>query len=370
MRPCGRRSTRRKFPGKTVSDDLPPDAGLHEAGRARQRYGEMSRTQEGATEREFVGLIPDDPAEIRRIYLELSEEKRRWIAKPRGSVTELAPLLPEPGLQTWDVLGLFVTFCLAGSSLAGLEGGLAVLASLGATTGAVAITASIAAGLARAALKDRFSVEKSPILATGPLSFVALMKKLVAERSEPQRPEPSVEVDIDVDSLDVLEPVAREIARPILERARRPLVFDAADLRRHNYRLDLLASRITELRGELEAETDPTWQRTIRARIADLEEEIERERTGRLTREEKHAEILRQADEIEDTLDRLARRRRLLAEIAADRQNTESVPSADTGLDDLRVRLASLGESLQAQDAGTDRARAELEMRRLETGGE
>ena len=96
-------------------------------------------------------------------------------------------------------------------------------------------------------------------------------------------------------------------------------------------------------------------------------QEIRREEEDWAVLDHTRAEIAEEAGEVEELLLKLIRRRRQLSETALGRRPApEASIAASESVHDLHTRLASLGESLAARYAGTDRLKAELEMRQLE----
>ena len=290
-------------------------------------------------------LLPESPEEIRRIY-------RRLVAREA---------LKRVSFHDWDeaylhlARGIEIVALVAlptfGSGNPGTSD--AFWTSLLGHAALVAMVAAAHYGVGRALLARRYGDldegEEHPhgFWALGPVSLLFLALVL------PPRIAPE---SIDPYSLDVLEPVAREIATPLLAGAQAAMRDDRDD---GPARVTAIEARIAELAREAEDEEEPQWRATIARRIEDLRARREEEVRRAALRHEARIALAREAENVERGLERLARRKRLLHEMRGDTGGPR--PGADLG--ELRAGLAALGRTVAALEGdATARIRAEAEM--------
>lgn len=294
----------------------------------------------------MTGLLPDDPEEIRRIYRGLRTrealERVAFHEFDEGYLT-LARVL--------DVALILGVPLLAPQIYMGLE-------SYVRTISAYIVLALGTYGfyhvLGRNVLRYRFGrfhpyvARPERFWAMGPISLLFLILAL------PKRIAPE---SIDPTSLDVLEPVALEISAPLLARAREA-VHDPLEIEA-DARISAIESRLAELARERDEEPDASWRAKIDRRTIALAVRLEEVRADAARLTESRSALMTQAAEVERGLDRLARHRRLLAEMRED----EARETRQEALDDLRARLETLGESVAAIDHhAAARAGAEEEL--------
>ena len=292
------------------------------------------------------GLLPDDPEEIRRIYRGL--RTREALERVAFHEFDEGYLTLSRVLDTALILGvpLFAPQIYGGFGEYVQTIGVYVVLAL-ATYGFYHV-------LGRNLLRHRFGrfhpyvARPGRFWAMGPVSLLFLILAL------PKRIAPE---SIDPASLDVLEPVAREIAAPLLARAREaahdPLEIEA------DARIAAIETRLRELARERDEEPDAGWRAKIDRRTIALGIRLEEVRADAARLTESRLALIEGATEVERGLDRLSRHRRLLAEMRED----EARETRQEALDDLRARLASLGDSVAQVDRhAAARAGAEEEL--------
>ncbi len=305
------------------------------------------------SEGEAFGVLPRGEAEIARVYDEITGMRR---AMDEGE----ANAIQSSGLSLlgWAVDGVLLfgmlLFLLVNAAVLALP--LLLVPAAYAYDSWQEYQGRLGAGDARG---------NTALWAIGPFSRMAVREGLArwtrANRRSPAEP-------VDATSLDVLEPVARHLAGPILARARaatRPRAVDpgAVALRR-------VERRRGELLDQARDETDPVWKRAAEEQAGRLAGEIGALERRRAEEAEALAKVLAGTEALEAYLDRLSERRRLLAELRESRASLpEETAPTTSGADEIRANLAGLAESLRTQEAfARERASAELEMRRWERG--
>ncbi len=265
-------------------------------------------------------VLPDDPEEIRRIYRALAGAA--GMEGARFAALDESYLGVARGVDVAFVLLLPLVVPVWGRALPSYLLTLAGYAALAlATYGLYHV-------LGRGLLRWRYGAEHPYVarpgrfFAVGPVSLLFLVLAL------PRRVAPEA---VDPTSLEVLEPVARAVAAPLLARARRVLAED--DPARGSGALGRFDARIAELEAEGGAEEDAAWREAIAGR----REALAAERAGFVAELERRAEgrarIAGEAEAIRGALGRLARRRRLLREMAGEGEaplppRGENVPRA------------------------------------------
>ncbi len=292
-------------------------------------------------------LFPDDPEEIRLIYRGL--RTREALERVAFRDFDEGYLSLARGIDVVLVLGLplmMPPFNQGLGSYTATIGGYVLLALA---------TYAFYHVLGRGLLQHRYGrfhpyVERpGRFWALGPASFLFLILAL------PKRIAPE---EIDPASLDVLEPVAREIAAPLLARAREA-AHDPLE-RETDARIAEINDRLAELGRERDEEPDAGWRAKMDRRAIALEIRRDTVLADAARLAESREAVLYEAHEVERGLDRLARRRRLLAEM----REGEGPEHSDTELGDLRDRLAALSRSVAEIDRQSgERVGAEEEMR-------
>ena len=294
-----------------------------------------------------AALLPESPAEIARIYDEIT-----GLREPMTLLDAQAIQMSGPVMAGWtfDAIGLLLLF-----------GYLSILPML-------AIVPLVIPGgflidsyrSARRRARDGDAMPNTPLWAIGPLSRLAIGRGIAEwrrdHRRDPARP-------VDTTSLEILEPVARHLAGPILLRAR--AVSFTSSGGSDEKAAARAETRRDELLAQAERETDPVWGRAAReqadrlsAKASALRARAEAEAAARLrVREDVRA--------LESYLARLGERKRLLRDMAESRADLpgefDAAPDL-AGTETIRANLAALTASLVETEAlALARAEAELE---------
>ncbi len=298
-------------------------------------------------------LLPDDPEEIRRIYREILS----------GGVEGPGEGAQEMGCGT--LAAALLDFGIGPGIAALVERALPehapvpTLLTLLGTILAAFLPLFVAAGV-RLVFGKR--LRGSPVF--GP--FTALLAWDAARGERRKAPPPAFEVD--ATSLEVLEPVARHLAAPVLRRAE---AFVASPLDGgEGAILAELRERLRRVERHLAEEPDPAWREAaeahrarLEARVRDLQREI-----GRGA--ELRARVYAESEALRAHLALLSRRRELARAMAQERD----LPAAGAApiaaeAETLRANLAALTASLGEGDAlARARLGAEREMDALERG--
>lgn len=197
-------------------------------------------------------------------------------------------------------------------------------------------------------------------LVVGPLSgIVSLFENRRAAELEGGGP-------LDPLSLDVIEPVARYLAEPLLRRAEvlvsRRLPGDEAS------RIADLMREDAGIEAHLAVENDPVWRAAAEARRGRLGAEVQALSRDFGRAASVRARIYEESEALRRHLDLLTRRRDLLRAIAGEEAVSVSRPARDGG-EVLRANLAALTVSLGEGDRlARARLDAEGEMDALERG--
>ena len=290
-------------------------------------------------------LLPDDPEEILRLYRDLPASVK--VGEASLTRVELG------GAMRGVEIGLFAALLL-----------LVVVPNFG---GETAVLVGLGYVLFGNALANLPIPNRRPILVPGLLSgSVRLGENLRAAAAESVTPP-------DPYSLDVIEPVARALAQPVLLHS----AAMRANLAKESPGLPALIARLGELDAQESAETDPAWREAVAERRIRIADEVEKRRAADAASLRLAAKLKAEADALESALERLSLRRKLLNEIAADRRAEilsmgddpapNPVKAARRETAALRERLATLTGSLAEGDAlATARLGAEREMARWE----
>lgn len=300
---------------------------------------------------EAGGLLPESAAEIARIYDEITGMREPMTAVDAQEIQTSTPVL-----AGWvaDVvlllvgMGLFSTF---------------------APILTVALLCAVPSYLILSYRESRQRVAEGEAMpgatlwAISPFSHLTIQRGVARwreiHRRDPNRP-------VDVTSLEVLEPVARYLAAPILMRARLLAASAGGNDERAAARAE---ARRDELLAQASRETDPVWARAARDQAARLDAKatalrarVEAETAARLrVREDVRA--------LESYLTRLGERKRLLRDMAESRAEfpDEFEPTDLSGAGTIRANLAALSASLvETEMLARARAEAELEVSALE----
>lgn len=190
---------------------------------------------------------------------------------------------------------------------------------------------------------------------TGPFTWIAFSIRLRQLRRENIPPAAD---SLDFDSIDVLEPIASYLARPILsngDQALGRLARELGEVRAERKRVEEVAARLMR---EVEAASDPDWRNLLLGKLEPLDLQLKQIASRIESMEAAHRFGSTEVDRVRKSLNRLRRYRDLLNDV--DQLVADSAPSQVGGtlegceaLSRLQTELSSLANTLKEIDVMT-----------------